>query len=404
MPLCLARSVDISDAIFDPSWIGEVEHIETLSPSELWNTFYNTSVPVKASLPILLEVQRLWTNEYLVEQFGNEIVQTEPDREDRTTDYCDMVRLGEKIACTAEDYRKNRDLKSNYLLGDFVGNLTVRGFDRYVISMLPTSMAAELPFLPGFSCGLRRQLHQIDKAADPTQIHELNFWFSKGSTFSVIHYDMNHQIMCQVDGRKEWRFWDLRTEADRIPMWSGFYPATHASDDTPIDPLNVDLEKYPDFLHARWRNTTLNPGECLLIPSRHALHFVRSFPTEHNIGFSVHVSPTEGAELYECEVGDREFSALGKFDVMWPFPGDPRESGYQKVRMGMSDWKQYALLALRRVNAGLTLTEAVAEITDTRSLRSRRIAQMIAELEEEKDLLKIFAFAPLWREVVTILG
>lgn len=35
--------------------------------------------------------------------------------------------------------------------------------------------------------------------------------------------DMNHQVMCQISGRKEWIFIDPLTSIDAVPMWSGHY-------------------------------------------------------------------------------------------------------------------------------------------------------------------------------------
>ena len=408
--LPLAAGIDIADPIFDKSWISEVPTVETLTPGELWNTFYNTSTPLKTKLSSLLDVQARWTNEYLLDKFGDVLVRTEPDRENRTTDYCGLVRLGEKINCNREDYAKMKHLKVYYTFRDFINNMTTYGddFHRYVIGMLPDSMAAELPFLPGFSCGYRRAYYPLDNPPDElavTQIAEMNFWFSKGSTYSAVHYDMNQQIMCQIDGHKEWRFWDLRTELPHIPMWSGFYPETLQSDDMPIDPLDVDLEKYPDFVNAKWTNTTLSPGECLLIPSRHALHFVRGFKGERNIGFSIHVhSEMKEKQFYDCDatVSNITHSNLGDFNVLWPFPGDPRETEYNIVRMGYVDWKDLAVFAIRRMHQDRTLTleRVIGEITNGRSDRSKRIAALLNDEEvESRDALRIFNFGPLWREV-----
>ena len=411
MPLILlplVRGIDISDPIFDKSWISEVPFVEHLSSTELWQSFFNTSLPVKTSLPALLEVQRRWSNEYLTESFGDELVRTEPDRENRTSDYCGLVRLGTKIECTNEDIQSTKELSIYYALRDYLSNVTTLGddFHRYVISMLPDSMADDLPFLPGFSCGLKRRFVPLDTPTDPlhaTQITELNFWLSKGSTLSAIHYDMNHQIMCQIEGRKEWRFWDLRTELEHIPMWSGFYPDTRSSDDSPIDPIDVDLDKFPDFVNARWTNTTLSPGECLLIPSRHALHFVRSFPAERNIGFSVHVNADSGMQnVYDCDTDTANMasSQLGEFDVMWPFPGDPRETGYNTVRMGQGDWKELALYAIKRVHqAGISLEQVIGEITNGRSTNSASIKALLSDVTDGTDLVEVFKYGALWREV-----
>ncbi len=405
--------IHISDAVFDCSWAGEVPYVERLKPSEIWQAFFVDSVPIKTSLPALLEIHSRWTNEYLISRFGDVLVQTEHDRENRTTDYCGMERLGSTVQCSAADFEYMREVKKLTTLKDYVSNMTAYPdtFNRYVISMLAEEMASELPFLPGFSCGLQRFMAPIDSPSDPmhaTEIHEMNFWLSKGGTVSTLHYDMNHQIMCQIDGHKDWRFWDLRTELDHIPMWSGYYSTSYQSDDAPIDPLNVDLEKFSDFVNAKWYNTTLSPGECLLIPNRHWLHVVLSHANARNMGFSVHVSVDKHNtySVYDCdsEVEELEFSKLEKYEVSWPFPGDSRESGFNQVRMGMHRWKPVAVYAMTNlVKHKIPLVESVRVVTNNRI--NSRINQMLREAEAMTDagrFTELLHFAPFWRDVVTL--
>ena len=404
--------LDIADPVFGVSWVSEVPFKETLKPSDIWEALFTNGIPMKTSLNVLNDLRELWTDEYLIRNFGSELVRTEPDRENRTVDYCGLKRLGEVVKCGKSDYEYTKQLSVYYTLRDFIGNLTSRQsdhFGRYVITALPDSMAKDLPFLPGFGCGLRRRFYPLDASEDPahmTEVSELNFWLSNGSTYSAIHYDMNQQIMCQISGRKEWRFWDLRTELKNIPMWSGFYPHTMSSDDSPIDPLDVDLLKYPQFVNARWMNTTLNPGECILIPSRHALHFVRSYPGERNMGFSVHVSSDYPREsMYDCdeEVINLNHSNLRDFPPLWPFPGDSRESGFNTVRMGHGDWKGLALFALQKISRGVTLSDAVSELTNGVSKRNKRLQQLLADAPVS-DMKELFNFGPLWREIYTVVN
>jgi hypothetical protein len=411
--LHLVASLEISDPIFDQSWMGKVRFVDRLNPSELWRAFFVDSQPIKTTLPALSAVRERWTNEYLASKFGHVRLQTENARENRTTDYCGMERLGSTITCGESDYAYLRQIKVMDTLGEYLSKLSSPSFDRYVITMLDEDMSRELPFLPAFACGLYRAMAPIDRPSDSmhaTEIHELNFWFSRGSTVSTLHYDMNHQIMCQIEGRKDWRFWDLRTELQHIPMWSGFYPKSYQSDDSPIDPLDVDLEKFPNFLRAKWFNTTLNPGECLLIPNQHWLHLVQSTPSERNMGFSVHVSaPADGSHsLYDCDesASSIDSTELGKFHVTWPFPGDPRESTYNKVRMGMPLWKDLAIHALQELARNQTpLAVSISEMTEGRSEKSPRIMALLreaGEYVEKSDLVGLFEFGPLWREVATL--
>jgi hypothetical protein len=213
--------------------------------------------------------------------------------------------------------------------------------------------------------------------------------------------------MCQIDGRKEWRFWNLRTEHDNIPMWSNFYQSEERSDDSPIDPLDVDLERYPQFLSAKWINTTLNPGECLLIPNYHWLHYVRGFGGERNLGFSVHVNPNAVTQehFYDCDdlVKDVTHSRLGNFTVTVPFPGDPRETEYNVARMGRGYWKDYALHAVKEIIRGSTLPEILSLMTNGRSDKSRRIHSFIQDVPSDLDkstyVRALFNHGALWREV-----
>lgn len=400
----------ISDSLFDSGWIGELSFIEDLTPNDIWQAFFTDSRPIKTSLPALLEVRERWTNEYLVSKFGNVFLQTEPDRENRTTDYCGLERMGKVIECGKPEYEYMRKVRVYYHMRDYIGNLTDPHFDRYVITMLDESMASELPFLRGFSCGLKRRYYQMDVPSDPlhaTEFQELNFWFSKGNTYSTLHYDMNHQVMCQIDGRKEWRFWDLRTERDNIPMWSEFYESEQRSDDSPIDPLDVDLVRFPQFLNAKWTNTTLNPGECLLIPNYHWLHYVRGYEGERNIGFSVHVNAMAFTpdHLYDCDdmVENITHSSLGNFTVTVPFPGDPRETEYNVARMGRGYWKDYALHAIKEMIRGHSLPEILDLLTNGRSGKSKRIQSLLADIPTDTDVETIvkalFTHGALWREV-----
>jgi hypothetical protein len=276
--------------------------------------------------------------------------------------------------------------------------------NRYIVSMLPTNLSTDLPFLPAFGCGLRREFSPIDSPRDPryeSEIHELNFWFSSGKTHSVLHYDMNNQIMCQIVGEKDWRFWDLRSQSGHIPMWSGFYPDHLSSDDSPIDPVDIDLVKFSGFIDAKWTNTTLRPGECLLIPARHALHYVRGRPGR-NIGFSVHSSLTDSPVYHDCDsiMDGVESLALSGFDVIWPFPGDPGESEYEEIRMGKASWKRTAVVIIQslmqRRGEGVTTADLIEFIRGEMKLDN--VEKFLEEIKN-KEISSFFKFEKLWREI-----
>merc|ERR1711865_503401 len=158
-----------------------------------------------------------------------------------------------------------------------------------------------------------------------TQLYESNLWinYNKGNEFSssVLHYDMNHQMMCLYAGKKEWLLWDPAKYIDDIPMWSKYLKSKNGklsveggSDDSPIDPERVDLELFPQFAKAKWRNTTMEPGDCMYLPAWH-LHYVRS--SGRNIaGMYMFQTGTEYDEA-SCKDYPQTSTMLGDFDILW---------------------------------------------------------------------------------------
>lgn len=185
---------------------------------------------------------------------------------------------------------------------------------------------------------------------------------------SSVHYDMNQQVMCQLDGVKEWFFFAPEDYAvgdpsrrPAIPMWSGYYhykAATrryeaYSSDDSPVDPERVNLHHFPHFANARWWNTTVGPGDCVFVPAG-VLHYVRSYG-RRNIGVTAHFDwHTRG--LRDLDAVPPALVARGislnKFDTLWTYPGEFIGSfEYARIKMGWPDWTQYLLEVLRDLYA-----------------------------------------------------
>jgi hypothetical protein len=232
-----------------------------------------------------------------------------------------------------------------------MGQFQEAGKDKYVITQMPEGMYKDVDVLPAWYCGGRASMTRelkIDKTAAKTpwktQLYEANLWINhnEGTNFSssVLHFDMNHQMMCLYDGIKEWQFFDTATQIDHIPMWSGYYDKktknAGSSDDSPIDGEAVDLEKFPQFSKARWRNITMHPGDCLYLPAFH-LHYVRSYG--RNIAGMYMFTTDFKYNEKNCKDAPKKATSLDQFDIMWNFPGQPGEAGHNKVKMGFPDWK-----------------------------------------------------------------
>jgi lysine-specific demethylase 8 len=172
-----------------------------------------------------------------------------------------------------------------------------------------------------------------------TQMYEANLWinYNEGKNFSssVIHYDMNHQMMCVYDGEKEWITWETQEQIDFIPTWSGYYKKelgrpSDGSDDSPIDPERVDLKRFPQFAKARWTNTTMRAGDCMYLPAFH-MHYVRS--TGRNIAGMYMFQTSEQYDASRCKGAPTTGVPLARYDLLWDFPGKKDEAGYNMVSM-----------------------------------------------------------------------
>eukprot|EP00434_Breviolum_minutum_P045713 symbB.v1.2.041042.t1/scaffold7772.1/size9363/1 len=127
-------------------------------------------------------------------------------------------------------------------------------------------------------------------------------------------------------GKKEWIMWDLRSESKKIPMWNEYYRGKgrpEGSDDSPIDGERVDLKRWPEFGKARWRNTTIEKGDCLYLPA-HLLHYVRSWSDDEDPRIIALMTMFQTEESYDpryCQ-DVPSHSYLSDYDVMWgEFPG-----------------------------------------------------------------------------------
>jgi len=288
-----------------------------------------------------------------MDKFGDEVSKVEWRNEDRLTDYCGQNVKGNFIHCPKDTipYVESRTSIRNFIKhsrGD-------PSWGKYIISQMPDQMGAEWSVPAFFNCGKRQ--HKADVKKDKpwmTQMYENNFWYLRippdmmGT--STIHYDMNHQIMCLVAGKKEWIMWDMQTEEKKIPMWNDYYRSPkkgrpQGSDDSPVDGERVDLVRYPKFAEAKWVNTTMEKGDCLFTPA-HMLHYVRSWSDdEADDGRSIALMTMfQTEETYdEANCIDPPSHVLNsEFDTMWgEFPGSmdvPRCMNH--IKMGYPNWKR----------------------------------------------------------------
>jgi len=275
------------------------------------------------------------------------------------TDYCNQVKFGSKIKCGRDTIPYT---ETHMKVGKFLPKYRDASFDKYIITQMPDEMGKDFVVPTFHSCAWRDPVDPGPQAESGggrwmTQMYENNLWISNNDekTFatSVIHYDMNHQIMCLFDGRKEWIMWDLSTEGDKIPMWSDLYSSkTHSaqgSDDSPLDGERVDLLRWPKFRKAKWFNASMEAGDCLYTPAL-LLHYVRSFG--RNVAG---MTMFQQEEKYDPACGGKdgqrlapgEPQNLSAYDVVWSFPEEDRALlGWNVIKMGYPNWKRRYLRPL----------------------------------------------------------
>lgn len=95
------------------------------------------------------------------------------------------------------------------------------------------------------------------------------WWFSGGTTKSLLHYDNVENLYCQVDGHKRWLLADHQENDILVEDRIGHY--------SKVDVTSVNLTKYEYLEDVRWIDVVTNPGDCIYIPLNW-WHQVNSFP------------------------------------------------------------------------------------------------------------------------------
>ncbi|EDO37504.1 predicted protein [Nematostella vectensis] len=264
---------------------GHVEVLQSLpSPKEFWDNYASIRKPVVLrgagkNFPAF----DLWTDPYLVENYGDLEVKLEARKEK------EKVPVGEKG----------------------LGRDTIRSFlesyakkDTYMVSQLPDPLAREVRVLPCLMCGTFSE-----------RILEANLWLSSGGTKSMLHKDADNAINCLLNGTKDWILIHPDNEKN-IPVakgdkgYGGF--AT-------LDVDKVNLIKYPKFKEVHWQYANLTAGDCLYLPYSY-WHQVRSYGAK-NMAVSVLFSRLTQFNETGCESAKLEYTPLSDVNMVWTYPG-----------------------------------------------------------------------------------
>ncbi|XP_065585074.1 lysine-specific demethylase 8-like isoform X1 [Artemia franciscana] len=110
---------------------------------------------------------------------------------------------------------------------------------------------------------------------------QINAWIGPKGTVSPLHFDPEHNFLCQVIGKKYIRLYSVNYTGLLYPH-EGMLSNT-----SQVDILDPDESKFPLFSSAPYWECILSEGEMLYIPPK-MWHYVKSLSTSVSVSFWWH--------------------------------------------------------------------------------------------------------------------
>ncbi|XP_056152337.1 bifunctional peptidase and (3S)-lysyl hydroxylase JMJD7 isoform X2 [Lampris incognitus] len=255
---------------------------------EAHELYLNQSVPYLDQLPTPLEFYRdwicpnkpciirnainhwpalsRWTPSYLREKVGSKVISVAVT----PNGYADAVN-GDRFVMPEE-----REMTFSSLLDVLEGKVKKNGV--FYVQKQCSNLTEELPDLTeDVEPHISWMSQALGKLPDA-----VNFWLGESAAVTSMHKDHYENLYCVVSGEKQFI---LLPPTDRPFIPYGLYQtAVYRQTDRgdfevldqidsekvpwiPLDPLNPDLDRYPDYSRARPLHCTVRAGEMLYLPS-----------------------------------------------------------------------------------------------------------------------------------------
>ncbi|EDV29594.1 uncharacterized protein TRIADDRAFT_52143 [Trichoplax adhaerens] len=245
-----------------------------LHPVDFWKYHVKDKLPLVYRNAITgSPAIKLWTDDYLLKNYGDLDVLVERKVENRSYSPRRMVLKG-----FLKQYRKE---------------------DIYVVTVLPDAMRPEVQIVPSVLCGTFK-----------TYLQETNLWIGSGGTNSIVHFDADHNIHCLVHGRKD------------PGSGSGY---------SNLNVRKVDMKKRPMLKRVPWTYATLRAGDCIYIPGGY-IHQVRSY--NRTISVTTLFSPTSFFNSSGCDDLDiKHLPPMSEAPIHWTYKEGDRtiDLGYKNL-------------------------------------------------------------------------
>jgi len=142
---------------------------------------------------------------------------------------------------------------------------------------------------------LENDVEEIPFMHDMLKLSHLNMWLSNGNTLGKLHFDPFDNFLCQLRGSKKLTLFEPHNNHN---LYEAHIQEALLSYDnntkrfrhrrlldstsmvmSPIDLVNPDYDRFPNFTRANAMECVLNEGDVLFLPS-FWWHEVQSFPNE----------------------------------------------------------------------------------------------------------------------------
>jgi len=109
------------------------------------------------------------------------------------------------------------------------------------------------------------------------EIVAANLWVGPGGNKTVLHYDAWHSLLCVIEGSKQFAVYPQHETPKMYPYHALDIKSTlqGRTMDSPVNPFDVQTDKYPKAIEAVGWKGELSPTEMLFIPAG-SWHFVES--------------------------------------------------------------------------------------------------------------------------------